>query len=152
MDKETVGLLALMLNGFPQSQNTDADATMMGLEMVLTDLSRDAIHYACRQFMTAKVDGHDIRFAPSIAQFYQVAESRNEYLKLMDRPRLAMPVKEPDVPITDEERERMKPRIDAIWKQFKLQNMPEPNEKIEYTHDPDRPTDHLIEALNKGNA
>lgn len=113
---------------------------LAGLQIALQGIREDAVVDACFRFMTGQVTGQNVAFAPSIPQLVIEARDRQGLMNCIEKAATRPPVipRLPDPPISDEDRERMKPRIEALYKQFKVQTMPTEDEKVEYVSDPER--------------
>ena len=97
-----------MLLGFPDAS---PEAAPIYLEAVI-DVPAECVEAACRKFMQGRIDRRTHAFPPSVAEFARQCRSE----PVISGTRLPAPER-PSGP-SDEERERMKPRVAAFVEEF----------------------------------
>jgi hypothetical protein len=62
-----------MINSFPQSQNTDMRMLLEAFKMACDGLAPEAVIMTARNYISGRVEGHNARYAPSVAEFAKTA-------------------------------------------------------------------------------
>ena len=81
MEARTIATLSMMLNAFPQSQNTDSEAEIMTYQVACEGIDDAAIIATAKAYVQGRVTGHNRSFAPSCAEFAVEARKRDADMK-----------------------------------------------------------------------
>src|SRR5690348_13177048 len=91
MNNPKLDAVTRMLNAFPPTSD-NFDLLLDTYEQQLADHSVEAVERAARRFLSGDVQGQNKRFAPTIPEFLDEVRDCQEYMDILNRPRLPKPV------------------------------------------------------------
>jgi hypothetical protein len=91
MEDRTHAILSMMLNAFPQSQNTEMTVLLMTFDVALEGIPDTSIVETAKAYLQGKIADHRAAFAPSCAEFALNAR-KHHYDNLPEKPMIAAPV------------------------------------------------------------
>lgn len=90
MTQQTLIAIGTMLNAFPAPQG-DVDVLVRSFEAATAQIAPQAVCEAATRYMSGQVDGHNPRYAPSVAEFAVEARRIADLKRAIARPRLPRP-------------------------------------------------------------